>query len=95
MHSLGQVRDEAAAAIAEVDLVAGPTSPIVALPLSDPDPTAIAGRNTRVFNGLGWPAISLPLNSDGLPVGLQLAARPGDDDRLLALADALADVLSR
>jgi len=42
---------------------------------------------------LGVPAISLPIGFDlagpearGLPLGLQLAARPGDDGRLLGLA---------
>jgi Asp-tRNA(Asn)/Glu-tRNA(Gln) amidotransferase A subunit family amidase len=36
----------------------------------------------------GQPAISLPLamSSGGLPIGVQLAARLGEDARLLALA---------
>jgi amidase len=34
------------------------------------------------------PAVSLPLHvtADGLPVGVMLAARPGEDQALLALA---------
>ncbi|MGI9658922.1 MAG: amidase [Gaiellaceae bacterium] len=94
-QALEEVRREAVAVMGDVDVVVGPTSPIVAPPLDDPDPTAIAGRNTRVFNGLGWPALSLPLHADGLPIGLQLAARPGEDVRVLALAQALADVIER
>ena len=35
----------------------------------------------------GAPAVSLPLASaDGLPVGLSLVGRPGEDERLLAAA---------
>ena len=95
LAALGQMREDALAAVrgAKVDAVAGPTSPMVAPPLADPDPTALAGRNTRVFNGLGWPALSLPLNTSGLPVGLQLAAPPGRDAQLLALAAQLADAV--
>jgi len=95
MRTLDELRREAATVMSNVDVVVGPTSPIVAPPLADPDPTEIAGRNTRVFNGLGWPALSLPVKPTGLPIGLQLAARPGEDGRLLALARALADVTER
>jgi aspartyl-tRNA(Asn)/glutamyl-tRNA(Gln) amidotransferase subunit A len=43
---------------------------------------------TRVWNGLGHPALSLPVGhtADGLPVGLQLVGRKGGDEALLALA---------
>ena len=46
---------------------------------------------TVCFNATGQPAISLPLywSDDGLPIGVQLAARFGADDRLLALAAQL------
>jgi aspartyl-tRNA(Asn)/glutamyl-tRNA(Gln) amidotransferase subunit A len=93
VQALELVRAEAAAAIADLDVVVGPTSPIVAPPLGDPDPTAMAGRNTRVFNGLGWPSISIPLETADLPVGLQLATVSGDDRRLLAIASQLADLI--
>jgi Asp-tRNA(Asn)/Glu-tRNA(Gln) amidotransferase A subunit family amidase len=41
------------------------------------------------WSALGFPAISLPLASGeaGLPIGVQLVARPGQDERLLAFAD--------
>ncbi len=46
---------------------------------------------TTPFNATGQPAISLPLHwsADGLPVGVQLVARFGADDQLLALAAQL------
>ncbi len=46
--------------------------------------------NTRPFNYLGLPAISLPAGFDpsGLPIGLQVVARPFAEGRLLAIGDA-------
>jgi aspartyl-tRNA(Asn)/glutamyl-tRNA(Gln) amidotransferase subunit A len=46
--------------------------------------------NTRPFNHLGLPTVSVPRGFDerGLPVGLQLAARPFAEGRVLAAADA-------
>ncbi|HJK96100.1 MAG TPA: amidase family protein [Polyangiaceae bacterium LLY-WYZ-14_1] len=49
--------------------------------------------NTMLFNLTGQPAISLPFswNGDGLPIGIQLAARPGDEAALLRLAAQLEE----
>ena len=46
--------------------------------------------NTSAFNAFGIPAISIPcgFTAAGLPVGLQLAAAPFDEGRLLAVARA-------
>ena len=46
--------------------------------------------NTRPFNYLGLPAVSVPCGFDrhGLPIGLQLAGRPFGEGRLLKVADA-------
>jgi len=46
---------------------------------------------TPMFNVTGQPAISLPLyeNADGLPIGVQFAARVGDEETLLSLAGQL------
>jgi amidase len=43
---------------------------------------------TSAWNVTGMPAVSLPLHTTatGLPVGVMLAGRPGEDHRLLALA---------
>jgi amidase len=44
-----------------------------------------------MYNTTGQPAISLPLyqSSEGLPIGLMLAGRPGGEGPLLALAAQL------
>ena len=46
---------------------------------------------TSLFNSTGMPAASLPLamSSDGLPIGVQIAARFGDEATLLRLASQL------
>jgi amidase len=43
---------------------------------------------TEIFNATGQPAMSLPLgmSTTGLPIGVQLAARLGEDAKLLSLA---------
>ena len=50
--------------------------------------------NTRPFNYLGLPTISIPCGFDdrGLPVGLQLAARPFAESTVLRAADAFQQV---
>ena len=51
-------------------------------------------RNTRPFNVWGIPAISVPcgFTSDGLPIGLQLAAAPWREDLVLQVAHAYEQV---
>jgi amidase len=45
---------------------------------------------TSAWNLTGMPAVSLPLHhADGLPIGVMLAGRPGEDAALLALAAQL------
>jgi amidase len=85
------------AALAEVDLLAVPTTPMKARPLpegplSATDSTHIAhemGANTSPFNVSGHPAISVPCAlSAGLPVGLMLVGPRGRDDLVLRAAHA-------
>ena len=47
-------------------------------------------RNTSPFSVLYWPSVSVPcgFTSEGLPVGLQISARPGADDLVLRVAHA-------
>ena len=50
---------------------------------------------TKPFNGLGWPALSLPagLDRDGLPLGLQVVGLPGSEAVVLRAASALETLL--
>ncbi|MBI4338385.1 MAG: Asp-tRNA(Asn)/Glu-tRNA(Gln) amidotransferase subunit GatA [Chloroflexi bacterium] len=85
-----RIRREFAQALQGVDLIACPTSLNTAATFADVDPL-IAVRTpsfTAPFNQTGMPAISVPcgFNSDGLPVGLQLAGRPFDEPTMLRVA---------
>jgi aspartyl-tRNA(Asn)/glutamyl-tRNA(Gln) amidotransferase subunit A len=79
--------------------VALPTSPVPTPRIADTDTggdarfVAVAnlmGALVGPFNYLGLPALSLPcgLDGNGMPVGLQLVARPFADGLLLRVADA-------
>jgi len=50
-------------------------------------------RLTQLFNITGHPAITLPVQTDGLPVGLQLVGRRGATADLLAVAEAVEGVV--
>jgi aspartyl-tRNA(Asn)/glutamyl-tRNA(Gln) amidotransferase subunit A len=81
-----------------VDLLVTPTTPVppprIAEIESDMDSLRarelVMLRNTRPFNALGLPTISVPcgFTQDGLPIGLQISGAPGDEARVLALAHA-------
>src|SRR3989337_1800614 len=68
--------------IADVDTARGEGGRRVRAPLS---------RLTRVFNLTGLPTVAVPAGPtrSGLPVGVQLAAAPGAEARLLGIATAL------
>lgn len=77
---------------AEVDLLMLPATPLVAFRIDEPrDLRPETTRLTRPFNLLGWPAVSLPcgISAEGLPVGIQLVAAPGNEELLLRAAAAL------
>ncbi len=82
--------------IADFDVLAMPTVPIVAPVLSrldKPDEwartNAMSLRNTSIWNFFDACAISLPLpRESGLPAGLMLIARNGQDRRLFRMAAA-------
>jgi aspartyl-tRNA(Asn)/glutamyl-tRNA(Gln) amidotransferase subunit A len=50
-------------------------------------------RNTRCINALGMTAISLPLPTAALPVGLQLATGGGKEQEIFKLAKRLVQIL--
>lgn len=70
------------------DVIVTPTVPITAPPIAGPIDGMKILRNTWPLNAAGTPAISIPCGIDtaGLPVGLQLIARRGEDDKLLRIA---------
>jgi aspartyl-tRNA(Asn)/glutamyl-tRNA(Gln) amidotransferase subunit A len=89
-------RRDLAAIFDRVDVIATPTVPSVAPRFNGTDmisATAALVRFTFPWSYAGVPAVSVPCGfSDGLPVGLQLVARPRDDQRLLAVAAAYQSV---
>jgi aspartyl-tRNA(Asn)/glutamyl-tRNA(Gln) amidotransferase subunit A len=50
-------------------------------------------RLVRPFNVLGWPALAMPcgFSEEGLPIGLQLVAAPGQEETLFRVGAALED----
>ncbi|MEV6344307.1 amidase [Actinoplanes sp. NPDC051851] len=84
-------------ALTEVDALVLPTLPMVATPLPAPGaPLAEVQRraqemlgNTAPFDVTGHPATTVPCGlADGLPVGLMIVARRGDDLTALRVARA-------
>nr|WP_296776198.1 amidase [Rhodococcus sp. (in: high G+C Gram-positive bacteria)] len=56
---------------------------------------SVIGRNTSVFDYLGFPAVMLPAGTlDGLPVGVQLVGRPGTDMLCLDVAQRFQAITS-
>lgn len=77
-----------------VDILISATVPIVPPLITEvPSRGAMLPRNTRLFNVVGAPAISLPLPGSALPAGLQMAARAGADDQLFAFAQTVEALL--
>jgi aspartyl-tRNA(Asn)/glutamyl-tRNA(Gln) amidotransferase subunit A len=81
-------------ALAGVDVIALPTSPTPAFPLGErlQDPVAMYLSDVFTVGAslAGLPALSVPcgFTAGGLPIGLQLIARPFDESTLLRVADA-------
>ena len=76
------------AAFEHVDLLAMPTSPVVAPPRDEfAGFLMLLARNAIPWSLVGFPAISVPAGTvGGLPVGLQLVAPPHREDLLVAVA---------
>jgi len=80
------------AAFAQVDVVAGPTSPTVAFEFGaktdDPLQMYLSDVYTGTCNLAGLPGISVPCGFDeaGLPIGLQLIADAFEEEKLLRAA---------
>jgi aspartyl-tRNA(Asn)/glutamyl-tRNA(Gln) amidotransferase subunit A len=104
LHELQLARRRAAALFADVDLIVAPTAPrpapsfaeIEAAPENLRPIELVLLRNTRPFNILGTPAISLPCGTTraGLPIGLQIIGPAGADAAVLGLAAAFERAVS-
>ena len=99
-----RARNEFAAVWSAFDCLLLPATPLTAPKIGETmvdlagqaeDVRTACTRLTRPFNLLGLPAISIPGGFDerGLPIGLQLAAAPFQEKKLLAAAAALEDAL--
>ena len=86
------IREDFRRAFAEVDVIAGPTTPTPAFPLgaknADPVAMYLADIYTIAVNLAGIPALSLPcgFTAAGLPIGMQLMGDYFADDLLLNVA---------
>ena len=96
-HQLDQIRRSISKVFESVDLLITPTTcvpPLAIADLSDPntlrDKELLMLRNTRPFNALGLPAISVPcgFTRDGLPIGVQITGPWGGEATVLRLAYA-------
>ena len=90
-----RTRREVAALFERVDLLALPSASAPARPLADFDPYMLTKPSRsaplEIFNLAACPALSVPcgFSAAGLPIGLQLAARPFDEAGLLRTAYTL------
>lgn len=81
-----------------VDVIVTPTTavppPLLSAVVKDVATSVALGtrtiRNTSPFNVYGWPTISIPcgFSRSGLPIGLQISGRSGEDAVVLRLAHA-------
>jgi aspartyl-tRNA(Asn)/glutamyl-tRNA(Gln) amidotransferase subunit A len=84
------LREEMLAVLREFHVLAMPTAPVLAPPVQRADEyLTILSRNAILWSFVGFPAISVPCPTEGLPVGLQLVAGPGGEALLIALATSL------
>jgi aspartyl-tRNA(Asn)/glutamyl-tRNA(Gln) amidotransferase subunit A len=81
-----------------IDCLFTPSAPIVAPKIGQthvevgggPEDVRLAStRLVRCFNVLGWPAMSIPLPVNGLPIGIQLVSAPFQERQLLATGRSL------
>jgi aspartyl-tRNA(Asn)/glutamyl-tRNA(Gln) amidotransferase subunit A len=90
-----RIAEDFASAFEGVDAILTPTTPSAAFPLGEKQDDPVAMYLNDVFtvttNLAGLPGLSLPagLDSQGLPLGLQLIGRALDEGSLFSLAAAM------
>jgi Asp-tRNA(Asn)/Glu-tRNA(Gln) amidotransferase A subunit family amidase len=87
-----------------VDALLLPTTPLPASRIGEDVETELQGKKVNTFltfirncdpiSVVGYPAISVPAgySQTGLPIGLQIVARPWEEDKLLSMAYAFEQV---
>lgn len=87
-------------AMSSVDALLLPTTPLPASKIGEEVETELEGKKVNTFltfirncdpvSIVGYPAISVPAgySQTGLPIGLQIVARPWEEDKLLSMAYA-------
>lgn len=101
LHRAISIREAAEHRYAEIfrhiDLIVMPTVPTTATGITEVSGKQRSDRlsfelelNTRIFSFIRYPAISIPCGfaTDGMPVGLQIAGRPFEEELLLRAAHA-------
>jgi amidase len=90
-------RAEVDAALADFDVLLLPTMPCYPLRLDQADDAVAALQTTalvRPFNLSGHPALTVPfVSAEGLPVGIQIVGRLGDDETVCAVGRMIAAAL--
>ena len=98
LAEVARMRERLGEAFANYDVILTPTAAALPWPAHDVYPSTIAGKEagprghavyTAFVNAAGCAAVSLPCepSATGLPVGFQLVAPGGHDERLCVLAD--------
>jgi mandelamide amidase len=87
-------------AMSGLDALLLPTTPLPAAPIGDDVDTELLGQKVNTFltfikncdpiSVVGYPAITVPAGygKTGLPIGLQIVARPWEEANLLSMAYA-------
>ncbi len=97
LAEVARMRERLGASFAQFDVLLTPAAAALPWPAQEAFPAEIAGREvgsrghavyTAFANASGCPAISVPCTPSvaGLPIGFQLVAAPGHDERLCMLA---------
>jgi aspartyl-tRNA(Asn)/glutamyl-tRNA(Gln) amidotransferase subunit A len=82
-----ELSDEVEEAMTGIDAILVPATPRVAPLIADSDGVRpLLTRFTRPFNVTGQPIMTVPAPTDGLPVGIQVIGRFGEDAKVVEIA---------
>jgi aspartyl-tRNA(Asn)/glutamyl-tRNA(Gln) amidotransferase subunit A len=90
----GHVLTSVVAAMDGFDAIIAPATAMVAPTVPAGDVREPLTRFTRPFSTTGQPVVTVPVRGTGLPVGIQVVGRPGEDKHLLEVALALESLWS-